>query len=311
MLGDDPRFLLSRASRRLGFYRNFERALALAPAGARYVALADQDDRWHPDKLATLLAELGDAQLVYSDARVVDGDGRVLADTYWGRRSNNHTDLLSLLVANSVTGAASLFPRVAARRRAAVPARASSRTSTTTGSRSSRSRSATSRSSSGRSTTTSSTAARRSATPPPTACRGCASGSRRVRRDPRERIRLWRMHYYVDVCRLLQFTAILRLRLLAADGAGQAPGARALRARGPLARRAGRARLAGRAGAAGPAPRHARRRVDARPRLRLAAAADGERPRRADRGSRASTRCRHPPSTRGPAPARPPSRPCA
>ena len=47
---------------------------------------------------------------------------------------NNHTDLLSLLVANAVTGAASLFRARAARRRAAVPARASSRTSTTTGS---------------------------------------------------------------------------------------------------------------------------------------------------------------------------------
>ena len=33
-----------------------------------------------------------------------------------------------------------------------------------------------------------------------------------VRRDPRERVRMWRMHYFVDVCRLLQFTAVLRLR---------------------------------------------------------------------------------------------------
>ena len=86
-------------------------ALSLAPAGAGYIALADQDDAWHPDKLATLLGELGGAPLVYSDARVGDGDGRVQADTYWSTRSNNHSDLLSLLVANSVTGAASLFPR--------------------------------------------------------------------------------------------------------------------------------------------------------------------------------------------------------
>ena len=34
----------------------------------------------------------------------------------------------------------------------------------------------------------------------------------RVRRDPRERIRLWRMHYYVDACRLLQIDGVLRLR---------------------------------------------------------------------------------------------------
>ena len=48
----DPRFLLLALAAAGGFYRNFERALSLAPAGADYVALADQDDRWHPDKLA-------------------------------------------------------------------------------------------------------------------------------------------------------------------------------------------------------------------------------------------------------------------
>ena len=60
-LGDDPRFLLSRSEERLGFYRNFERALALAPAEAELIALCDQDDRWHPDKLAVLRAALGGA----------------------------------------------------------------------------------------------------------------------------------------------------------------------------------------------------------------------------------------------------------
>ncbi|MDQ6817501.1 MAG: glycosyltransferase [Actinomycetota bacterium] len=107
-IAGDPRFLLSRSPRRLGFYRNFERALSLAPAGAEYVAMADQDDRWRPEKLEALLAGIGEAQLVYSDARVVSRTGEVISDTWWSRRDNNHADLLSLLVANSVTGAASL-----------------------------------------------------------------------------------------------------------------------------------------------------------------------------------------------------------
>ena len=34
----------------------------------------------------------------------------------------------------------------------------------------------------------------------------------RLRRDPRERVRMWRMHYFVDACRLLQFATILQLR---------------------------------------------------------------------------------------------------
>jgi glycosyltransferase involved in cell wall biosynthesis len=107
----DPRFLLSRSPRRLGFYRNFERALALVPADAQYVAMADQDDDWRPEKLDRLLTEIGEAQLVYSDSRVVTREGNLISETWWNRRRNNHSDVLSLLVANSVTGAASLLRR--------------------------------------------------------------------------------------------------------------------------------------------------------------------------------------------------------
>jgi glycosyltransferase involved in cell wall biosynthesis len=110
-IGDDPRFVVSRSEERLGFYRNFERALTLAPAEAELIALCDQDDRWHPGKLATLRAALGSAQLVYSDQRLVDAGGRVLRDTLWQGRANNHTDITSMLVANTITGAAALFRR--------------------------------------------------------------------------------------------------------------------------------------------------------------------------------------------------------
>ena len=111
VLDGDARFFLSRSERRRGFYHNFERALALAPRDARYVALADQDDVWDADKLETLVREIGDAQLVYSDQRIVSPDGKLLAGSYWEQRENNHSEMLSLLVANCVTGAASLFPR--------------------------------------------------------------------------------------------------------------------------------------------------------------------------------------------------------
>jgi glycosyltransferase involved in cell wall biosynthesis len=110
-VGDDPRFLVSRAERRGGFYRNFERALRMVPPGVEYVALADQDDRWRPDKLARLVAAIGDTNLVYSDARIVDQNGAVISPTYWVGRRNNHTNLASLVIANTVTGAASLFRR--------------------------------------------------------------------------------------------------------------------------------------------------------------------------------------------------------
>jgi glycosyltransferase involved in cell wall biosynthesis len=111
VISGDERFMISRAPKRGGFYRNFERALELMPRELSYVALADQDDRWYPDKLEALLGEIGDAQLVYSDQRVLDEEGRELAPSYWTERRNNYDNLPSLLLANTVTGAASLFRR--------------------------------------------------------------------------------------------------------------------------------------------------------------------------------------------------------
>ncbi|MGK2955042.1 MAG: rhamnosyltransferase WsaF family glycosyltransferase [Solirubrobacterales bacterium] len=116
VLDGDERFTLSVSPTNLGFYRNFERAIAMAPREYELIALSDQDDRWYEDKLASLEAALGDAQLVYSDQRLVDASGGLIADTYWTSRENNFTNLTSLLVANTVTGAASMFTRAVADR---------------------------------------------------------------------------------------------------------------------------------------------------------------------------------------------------
>jgi glycosyltransferase involved in cell wall biosynthesis len=111
VVGDDPRFRIIRGEERLGFYRNFERLLEAVPAEAGLVALCDQDDRWYPDKLATLRAALGDAALVCSDTRLVGPRGEVLSETLWSGRSNNVDNLVSLLITNSIPGAATLFRR--------------------------------------------------------------------------------------------------------------------------------------------------------------------------------------------------------
>lgn len=112
ILGGDERFELHRFGERLGFYRNFERTLGELPSDAELVAFCDQDDRWYPRKLSTLREALaGGANLAYSDMRIVDTGGAVLSDTYWNRRRNNSTDLLSLLIANTVSGTACMFRR--------------------------------------------------------------------------------------------------------------------------------------------------------------------------------------------------------
>ncbi|HKG76487.1 MAG TPA: hypothetical protein VKA90_03125, partial [Beijerinckiaceae bacterium] len=78
---------------------------------AELVALSDHDDRWYPEKLAVLIEAIGDVELAYSDQRLVDARGRVRRETLWRGRRNNHTNLASLLVSNTIAGAASLFRR--------------------------------------------------------------------------------------------------------------------------------------------------------------------------------------------------------
>lgn len=113
-IADDSRFVLSRSSERLGFYRNFGRALRMVPEGVELVCFADQDDHWDPDKLdslAALLAANPEAALGYSDMRIATDAGQILSDTFWYLRRNNYDDIASLVIANTITGAASMFRR--------------------------------------------------------------------------------------------------------------------------------------------------------------------------------------------------------
>ena len=110
LVDGDERFAVLPGERRLGFYRNFERALKAVPPGAAFVALADQDDRWDPDKLAALVDGIGDADLVHSDARVVDEAGEPIASELWPGDAPGES-LAEVLFANPVTGASCLFRR--------------------------------------------------------------------------------------------------------------------------------------------------------------------------------------------------------
>lgn len=93
----DPRIrVLEDAAGRLGSSGNFFRLMQAAQdEGAAYFALCDQDDVWHPDKLATLRAMLLQAEaadgasgarpcLVYSDLRWIDSTGSEIAGSHFG-----------------------------------------------------------------------------------------------------------------------------------------------------------------------------------------------------------------------------------
>jgi glycosyltransferase involved in cell wall biosynthesis len=112
LVDGDERFAVRDHQDRLGFYRNFERALTYVNQASDVVALCDQDDRWHPRKLEALVAELNpNVSLAYCDMRVTGAEGEEISPSYWSavHRRNQHSDLDTLLVSNTITGAASVF----------------------------------------------------------------------------------------------------------------------------------------------------------------------------------------------------------
>lgn len=75
----------SRNPRRLGITANFERAISACTGDI--IFLADQDDVWLPEKIATLepmLIEHPQVGAVFSDGEVVDADGYPLGYSLWG-----------------------------------------------------------------------------------------------------------------------------------------------------------------------------------------------------------------------------------
>lgn len=74
-----------RNPERLGVMRNFERALALATGDLLF--LADQDDVWRPEKVQRIVARFEQdpsLDLVFSDARLIDAQGRDQGQTLFG-----------------------------------------------------------------------------------------------------------------------------------------------------------------------------------------------------------------------------------
>ena len=95
-----------------GAWRAFERCYGRVGPEAAYVAPCDQDDAWHPSKLATLSAALTPGgTLAFSDLRIVDAARHVISPTYWTNRAVTWDDLGAELQTNVVTGAACLVRR--------------------------------------------------------------------------------------------------------------------------------------------------------------------------------------------------------
>lgn len=71
---------------RLGYTRNFERALTYAKGDV--IFLCDQDDIWLPNKVEMCMKELTDSDLVVTNALIQLEDGKILPKTFFDKRKS-------------------------------------------------------------------------------------------------------------------------------------------------------------------------------------------------------------------------------
>lgn len=107
----NPRIVLLKNTRTFGFVKNFE--LAISRSSGDYVALADQDDIWEPDKLKKLLNNIGSSALIHSDASVIDSSGKNIHSSWssFYKKNIGQPFLDHIMQKNTITGCTALFTR--------------------------------------------------------------------------------------------------------------------------------------------------------------------------------------------------------
>jgi glycosyltransferase involved in cell wall biosynthesis len=115
IIAKDSRFIYHPHSLNLNHYYNFERGLkyCIEDKTSTAIALADQDDIWHPEKLSILIEKLRSqkAILVHSDLEMIDSFDKVISYSTWQFEGRNPEQLSVdlLLLRNVVTGCSILF----------------------------------------------------------------------------------------------------------------------------------------------------------------------------------------------------------
>lgn len=106
---------------RLGVAQNF--AGALNDCTGEWLVMCDQDDRWHPERIALLVARLAaqpSTLLLHGNAHLIDGDGVPLGHTLFEALAVSIEELNAVrsgravgvfMARNLVTGAATIFHR--------------------------------------------------------------------------------------------------------------------------------------------------------------------------------------------------------
>jgi glycosyltransferase involved in cell wall biosynthesis len=111
---ESEQFRIHQNGANLGYVKNFEAGIACVVAEQfQYIALADQDDIWNPDRLEngiSAIEQLPEPEiplLVHSDLSVIDGRAELIAPSYFkmrGYRVSKQRKLELILGQNGVMG---------------------------------------------------------------------------------------------------------------------------------------------------------------------------------------------------------------
>ncbi|KGP64001.1 hypothetical protein EP47_03505 [Legionella norrlandica] len=108
----DDRFRFIDSEIKVGFYDNFKRGLSLVTDEFDFIALSDQDDVWHPNNLEKKISHAlqTSAELVYSDARLIDEHNKLIAHSLFKYSDlPSKTSKTDILLVNSLFGMSMVF----------------------------------------------------------------------------------------------------------------------------------------------------------------------------------------------------------
>ncbi len=125
----DDRFVELPFKDNVGVHANFARGLTAALSKSQnqddLFAFCDQDDAWHPDKLARqveLLLSRPECGLCHCDAQLVDQAGEQIAASLFAYENRSkRQELLDILIMNSVTGMTSIATKAVAQSASGFP----------------------------------------------------------------------------------------------------------------------------------------------------------------------------------------------
>ena len=102
----DSRIKLYINETNLGFKRNFEKAILLSRGD--FIALSDQDDIWHYDKIKVLVANLGKYSLIHSACSLIDENAKEISPL-WMKPDDLQYSFEKLIFGTTITGCTALF----------------------------------------------------------------------------------------------------------------------------------------------------------------------------------------------------------